>query len=161
VHGTLDYDPENPSAASVEVTIDELVTQSLGQPRSLALLVAGFALTALALAVFGIYGVMAYLVQQQSKDTSIRMALGSSVFGVLRLLVGNGMKVVALGVVGGLLVSLVLTRLTASLLFGVRPADPLVLSGVGVLLLTVALCACLIPAFRGTRVQPAALLRNE
>jgi putative ABC transport system permease protein len=142
-------------------TIDTLVEESLDQPRTLALLVGAFALTGLSLAVFGIYGVMAYFVQQQSKDISIRMALGGSIPGVLRLLVGNGMKLVALGVAAGLIVSLALTRLTASLLFDVRPADPLVLSGVGALLLLVAVCACLIPAIRGTRVAPAALLRNE
>jgi predicted permease len=142
-------------------TIDELVEQSLGQPRSLALLVGGFALTALALAVFGIYGVMAYFVQQQSKDISIRIALGGTILRVLRLLVGNGMKLVGLGVVAGLLVSLALTRLTASLLFGVRPADPFVLTGVGAILLVLAVCACLVPAIRGTRVPPAAILRSE
>ncbi len=142
-------------------TIDALVQESLDQPRSLAVLVGAFALTGLALAIFGIYGVMAYFVAQQSKDISIRMALGGTILGVLRLLVGSGMKLVALGVAAGLLVSLALTRLTASLLYGVRPADPLVLCGVSALLLAVAVCACLVPAIRGTRVQPAALLRNE
>ena len=109
----------------------------------------------------GIYGVMAYYVQQHSKDIGIRVALGGTILGVLRLLVGSGMKLVALGVAAGLLVSLALTRLTASLLYGVRPADPLVLCGVSALLLAVAVCACLVPAIRGARVQPAALLRNE
>ena len=142
-------------------TIDALVQESLDQPRSLAVLVGAFALTGLALAIFGIYGVMAYFVAQQSKDISIRMALGGTILGVLRLLVGSGMKLVALGVAAGLLVSLALTRLTASLLYGVRPADPLVLCGVSALLLAVAVCACLVPAIRGARVQPAALLRNE
>jgi ABC-type lipoprotein release transport system permease subunit len=141
--------------------MDEAVRQSLGKPRSLALLVGCFALTGLALAVFGIYGVMAYFVQQQSKEVSIRIALGSTALGALRLLVGNGMRLVALGVVAGMLVSLALSRLTASLLFEVRPADPFVLAGVGALLLGVALGACLIPAVRGIRVPPAALLRNE
>ena len=151
-----------PGAPMTDVaTIDELVEQTLEQPRSLAILVGSFALTALALAVFGIYGVMAYFVQQQSKDISIRMALGSTVAGVLRLLVGNGMKLVGFGVAAGLIASLALTRLTASLLFGVKPADPAVLSGVGALLLAVAVCACLIPAIRGTRVAPARLLRME
>ena len=142
-------------------TIDELVEQSLGQPRSLAILVGGFALTALALAVFGIYGVMAYFVQQQSKDTSIRIALGGTMAGVLRLLVGNGMKLVGIGVAVGLAASLALTRVTGSLLFGVRAADPIVLSGVGALLLGVALGACLIPAIRGAMVPPASILRSE
>jgi len=142
-------------------TIDELVEQSLGQPRSLAILVGGFALTALALAVFGIYGVMAYFVQQQSKDTSIRIALGGTMAGVLRLLVGNGMKLVGIGVAVGLAASLALTRVTGSLLFGVKAADPVVMSGVGALLLGVALGACLIPAIRGAMVPPASILRSE
>ena len=126
-------------------TIDSLVEASLDQPRSLAILVGAFALTGLALAVFGIYGVMAYFVAQQSKDISIRMALGGTIPGLLRLLVGNGMKLVALGVAAGLLVSIAVTRLTASLLYGVRPADPLVIAGVGAFLLAVAVCACLVP----------------
>jgi predicted permease len=142
-------------------TIDELVEQSLGQPRSLAILVGGFALTALALAALGIYGVMAYFVQQQSKDISIRIALGGTMAGVLRLLVGNGMKLVAVGVAVGLAASLVLTRLTGSLLFGVKAADPLVMSGVSAVLLAVALGACLIPAIRGASVPPASILRSE
>jgi putative ABC transport system permease protein len=142
-------------------TMEEAVRQSLGKPRSLALLVGSFALTGLALAVFGIYGVMAYFVQQQSKEVSIRIALGSTALGALRLLVGNGMRLVALGVAAGLLVSLALTRLTANLLFEVRPADPFVLAGVATFLLAVAAGACLIPAVRGIRVPPAAVLRNE
>jgi ABC-type antimicrobial peptide transport system permease subunit len=111
--------------------------------------------------VFGIYGVMAYYVQQHLKEISIRMALGGSSVDVLRLIVGQGMKVVTLGVLVGLLTSLGLSRLTANLLFGVGASDPLVFIGVTGLLLTVALAACIIPAVRGTMVDPAALLRTE
>jgi putative ABC transport system permease protein len=142
-------------------TIDELVAQSLERPQSLSLLVGSFALVALALSVFGIYGVMAYYVQQHLKEISIRMALGGSSVDVLRLIVGQGMKVVTLGVLVGLLTSLGLSRLTANLLFGVGASDPLVFIGVTGLLLTVALAACIIPAVRGTMVDPAALLRTE
>ncbi|MGH9200752.1 MAG: FtsX-like permease family protein, partial [Vicinamibacterales bacterium] len=84
----------------------------------MSLLVGGFAIVALILSIVGIYGVMAYYVQQHSKDISIRLALGGSPGDVLRLIVGQGMKVVASGVVVGLLTALVLTRLMSSLLFG-------------------------------------------
>ena len=115
----------DPSAPLSNVaTIDELVAQSLERPQSLSLLVGGFAVVALALSVVGIYGVMAYYVQQHLKDISIRMALGGSSADVLRLIVGQGMKVVALGVLVGLLTSLGLSRLTANLLFGVGAVRP-------------------------------------
>ena len=142
-------------------TIDELVAQSLARPQSLSMLVGGFALIALALSVFGIYGVMAYYVQQHVKDIGIRMALGGSSADVLRLIVGEGMKVVAFGVIVGVLTAFGLTRLTASFLFGVGAADPFIFAGVSTMLLTVALAACLVPASRAIRVQPAAVLRGE
>ena len=142
-------------------TIDELVAESLARPQSLSMLVAGFALIALALSVFGIYGVMAYYVQQHVKDIGIRMALGGSSSDVLRLIVGEGMKVVAVGVIAGLLTSFAVTRLTASFLFGVGAADPFIFAGVSTMLLTVALAACAVPASRAIRVQPAAVLRGE
>jgi putative ABC transport system permease protein len=142
-------------------TIDELVSQSLEQPQSLSLLVAGFALVALILSVVGIYGVMAYYVQQHLKDVSIRVALGGRSADVLRLIVGQGMKVVTAGVAVGVLSAFAVTRLMSSLLFGVAPADALTFAVVTTLLLTVALVACFVPARRATGVQPAVVLRNE
>ena len=142
-------------------TIDDLVAQSLQGPRSLSLLVGGLAAVALILSIVGIYGVMAYYVQQRSKDIGIRLALGGSPGTVLRLIVGEGMRVVAIGVLVGLLTALVLTRLMSSLLFGVGAADGFTFLSVTALLLTVALLACYAPARRAIAVQPAAVLRNE
>jgi putative ABC transport system permease protein len=152
----------DPSAPFSNVaTIDELVAQSLEQPQSLSLLVGGFALVALILSVVGIYGVMAYYVQQHTKDISIRLALGGSSSDVLRLIVGQGMTIVSTGVVVGVLVSLALTRLMSNLLFGVGAADTFTLAAVALLMLTVALAACVVPATRAIRVQPASVLRND
>ena len=142
-------------------TIDDLVAQSIERPRSLSMLVAGFALIALALSIFGIYGVMAYYVQQHLKDISIRIALGGRSGDVVRLVVGQGMKVVGLGVVIGLAVALGLAQLMTSLLFGVHAADPRIYLAVSALLLSVAMAGCLIPAIRAVQVQPAVVLRNE
>ena len=148
-------------AVSSVATIDELVAQSLQTPRSLSLLVGGFAVVALALSVVGIYGVMAYYVQQHAKDIGIRLALGGSPAEVLRLVVGQGMTVVASGLVVGLLTALALTQLMSSLLFGIGAADAFTFASVSILLLAVALVACFVPARRAIGVQPAVVLRNE
>jgi predicted permease len=142
-------------------TIEELVAGSLARPRSLSWLVSGFAIVALVLATIGIYGVMAYYVQQHSKDIGIRSALGGSPADVLRLVVGQGMKVVASGIFLGSLFALVATRLMSSLLFGIGAADPFTFAASAVLLLTVALAACFVPATRAIGVEPALVLRNE
>jgi putative ABC transport system permease protein len=142
-------------------TIDEMVTQSLSQPRSLSLLVGCFAMVAVVLSAIGIYGVMAFYVQQHSKDISIRLALGGQPGDVLRLVVGQGMRVVSAGIAIGLLSALGLTRLVSNLLFGVKPMDAMTFIGVAGLLLIVALAACLVPAGRAIAVEPAMVLRND
>jgi ABC-type antimicrobial peptide transport system permease subunit len=142
-------------------TMEDLVARSLQRPRSLSMLVGGLAIVALILSAIGIYGVMAYYVQQHAKDIGIRLALGGRPADVLRLIVGQGMKVVASGVFVGLLTALVLTRLMSSLLFGVGAADAPTFVAVTVLLLAVALIACGVPARGAIGVQPAAVLRNE
>jgi putative ABC transport system permease protein len=142
-------------------TVDELVAQSLEQPRSLSTLVGGFALVALVLSVVGIYGVMAYYVQQHAKEIGIRLALGGRTADVLRLVVGQGMTVVAGGVVVGLLTAFASTRLLSSLLFGVSAADATTFLAVSLSLAGVALVACVVPARRAWRLQPAMVLRNE
>ncbi len=124
-------------------------------------MVASFAIVALVLSIVGIYGVMTYYVQQHSKDISIRMALGGSSRDVLRLIVGQGMAVVASGVVVGVIVALSLTGLMSGLLFGVGAADAMTFVTVSALLLTIALIACAVPATRAIRLQPAVVLRNE
>jgi putative ABC transport system permease protein len=142
-------------------TIEELVARALQTPRSLSLLVGAFAIVALILSVVGIYGVMAYHVQQHAKDISIRMALGGNSADVLRLIVGQGMKVVVGGVIIGLLTALALTRLLASLLFGISAADTFTFATVTFALLAVALVACCLPARRAIALEPASVLRNE
>jgi putative ABC transport system permease protein len=142
-------------------TIDERVARSVQTPRSLSLLVGAFAIVALVLSIVGIYGVMAYYVQQHVRDIGIRVALGGTSSDVLRLVLGQGMKVVASGVVVGLLVAAATTRLASSLFFGVGAADTFTFAGVGVLMLAVALAACFVPARRAIGVEPAVVLRNE
>jgi putative ABC transport system permease protein len=154
-----DLDPNLPF--SDPATMEDMVARSLQRPRSLSLLVAGFASVALLLSTIGIYGVMAYYVQQHTKDISIRLALGGSPRDVLRLVVGQGMQVVATGVVIGVAAAFVATRLMATLLFGVGATDVKTFAAAGTFLLAVALLACFVPAKRATGLQPAAVLRNE
>jgi len=142
-------------------TIDDLVAQSVQGTQSLSLLVGAFAGVALLLSVFGIYGVMAYYVQQHLKDIGIRIALGGSSADLLKLIVGEGMKVVGVGIVVGLAAAFGLARISASLLFGIAAADPLVFAGVSGVLAAVALAGCLVPAMRAVAVHPAAVLRSE
>jgi len=142
-------------------TLDDLVAESLQMPRSLSLLVGSLALVALTLSIVGIYGIMAYYVQQHSKEIGIRVALGGRPADVLRLIVGQGMKVVASGVIIGLLGALLVTRLMSSLLFHIGAADTFTFAAVTIILLIVALLACCIPAGRAMAVQPGAVLRND
>ena len=142
-------------------TIDELVDGALARPRSLSLLVAALGLAALTLSMVGIYGVMAYYVQQHAKDIAIRLALGGEPGDVFRLVVGRGMTVVAAGVVVGLFASFAATRAMSTLLFGVSAADPRTFGAVAGVLAAAALAACALPASRAIRVQPASVLRDE
>jgi putative ABC transport system permease protein len=137
------------------------VAQSLQAPRSMSMLVAGFAAVALLLSVVGIYGVMIYYVQQHTKDISIRLALGGSPSHVLRLIVGQGMTIVSSGVAIGVVAAFGLTRLLSTLLFGVGAADAFTFGAVACLMLGVALLACFVPARRAIGVQPAEVLRAE
>jgi predicted permease len=151
-----------PSAPLSNVaTMTQLVDRSLARPQSLSLLVTSFAVVALLLSAIGIYGVMGYYVQQQLKEISIRMALGGSQWDVARLVVGQGMTVVGIGIAVGVATALGGTRLMSSLLFNVGALDPLAYAGAGTLLLGAALLACAVPALRAMRLQPARVLRNE
>ena len=142
-------------------TMTSLVEQSLARPQSLSVLLASFAAVALSLSMIGIYGVMGFYVQQHVREIGIRLALGGSRRDVARMVVGNGMSVVAIGLALGLVVAVATTRLMSSLLFDVGAADPGTFTRVAVLMVTVALLACAVPAWRAVRVQPAAVLRNE
>ena len=142
-------------------TVDELVATSLQQPRSLSLLVGALAAVALLLSVIGIYGVMAYYVQQQLKEIGIRLALGAARRDVLALVIRQGMTVVVCGVVVGMIAAVAASRGMSTLLFEVRPTDISPLAIVAALMSGVALAACLIPARRATRLEPSSVLRTE
>ena len=109
----------------------------------------------------GLYGIMSYSVSRRTREIGIRLALGAKRADVLRLVLGEGMKMAALGLIIGLAAAFGLTRLMASLLFGVSATDPLTFTVVAILLMGVALAACYIPARRAMRVDPIVALRYE
>jgi putative ABC transport system permease protein len=120
-----------------------------------------FALLALLLAAAGIFGVMSYSVTQRTQEIGIRLALGAQRGDVLRLIVGQGMRLVVIGVVAGFVGVLVCTRLLQSLLFGIAATDVPTIGMVALLLSGVALVACLLPAMRASQVDPVTALRSE
>ncbi len=154
-----ELDPSAP--LSSVATMEDLVSESLQTPRSLSWLVATFALVAVVLSMVGITGVMGYYVHQHRRDISIRMALGGSSGDVLRLVLGQGMRVVGAGVFVGVLVAVVATRFMSTLLFRVSAVDMPTFALVSGGLLLVAFAACLVPARRAVGIEPADVLRSE
>lgn len=142
-------------------TMNERVTESLARRKFSMFLLGLFAGFALALATIGIYGVMAYLVNQGTREIGIRMALGATQRQILKLVVFQGMTLTVSGVVVGLAAAFVFTRLMRSLLFGINAADPLTFCSISLLLTIVALLAIYIPAKRAARVDPMLCLRTE
>ncbi|MBA2271416.1 MAG: ABC transporter permease [Chthoniobacterales bacterium] len=139
---------------------EEYIARSLARARFNATLLSIFAGVALLLTAIGIYGVMAYNVAQRRQEIGIRMALGAQRADVLRLVVSGGMKLAAVGVALGVAAALALTRVLKSLLYGVTPFDPVTLSAVALLLSTIALLACWLPARRAASVNPLVALRE-
>jgi len=142
-------------------TVEQLVSNSVSQPRLNLSLFAAFAALALLLAAVGVYGVMAYAVTQRTQEFGIRMALGATPSTVLKQVLWEGGRLAALGLAAGLIAALILTRLMTSLLFEIKPGDPITLSASAAILAFVALLACYIPARRATRVEPMTALRKE
>ncbi len=142
-------------------TMEQIISRSLAERRFTMLVLIIFAATALLLAAVGIYGVMSYAVTRRTHELGIRSALGASRREIVGLVVGQGMRLAAIGMAGGLVATLALTRFMAGLLYGVRPADPATLAAVTLLLGGIALLACYIPARRATAVDPVVALRCE
>ncbi len=142
-------------------TMEEQVNESLARRRFSMLLLGVFSSVALVLAVIGIYGVMAYLVNQGTRELGIRIALGASQRNILSLVVRQGMALAFSGVTIGLAAAFLLTRLIRSLLFGVEPTDPITFAGISLLLAMITLLASYIPAQRASRIDPLTSLRCD
>jgi predicted permease len=143
------------------MTQTEQIDRTIFQERLVAWLSGAFALLALVVACIGLYGLLAHEVARRTHEVGVRMALGASSVEVLGLVLGRGIRLVALGVVIGIGASLALTRYLQSLLYGVRPIDPLAYAAVTILLLIVTFGACYLPARRATKVDPMVALRYE
>lgn len=142
-------------------TMEEYVSEQKARPRFRSLVIGAFAIAALVLASVGIYGVMSYSVTQRTKEIGIRLALGAQKRDVLLMVLSGGLRLVISGLVLGLAGGVALTRFLRSQLYGVAAHDPATYTGVAILLTLVALVACLLPAYRATRVDPMVALRQE
>jgi ABC-type antimicrobial peptide transport system permease subunit len=141
--------------------MDQILAASLSRQNFNMLLLSLFAGSALLLAAIGIYGLMSYAVEQQTQEIGVRMALGADQSSLLRLVLRQGMTPAVIGVIAGLGGAFGLTRLMESLLYGVKPTDPLSFFGVAAVLLLVAIIAVLIPARRAMAIDPVTALRAE
>ena len=160
LRGVIRSVDKNEPIASIG-TMEQLISQSVAAPRFRTLLLGIFAGLAFLLSVVGIYGIISYSVSQRSHEMGVRMALGAERHEVVRLVVGQGMRLTLMGVAVGLVAALGLTRLLASYLYSVRPTDPVTFVVVSAVMIAVALLASYIPARRATKVDPVVALRHE
>ena len=151
----------NPEVPAKFRTFSQIYSESLGSRRFNLILIGFFGIVALLLATAGVFGVMAYSVSRRTREIGVRVALGAQSQDVLAMILGQGMRTIMIGIVIGVLGSLVVMRALASLLFGVTATDPLTFAGVILLLIATALLACYIPARRATKVDPVVALRYE
>jgi len=151
----------NPEIPPKFRTFQQVYSASLGSRRFNLILIGFFGMTALLLATAGVFGVMAYSVSRRTREIGVRVALGATSQAVLRMVLGQGMSTILIGVVIGIAGSLALTRTMSSLLFGVTATDPVTFGSVTLLLVVVALLACYIPARRATKIDPIVALRYE
>jgi putative ABC transport system permease protein len=142
-------------------TMEDMLSESVAVPHFFAVFIGALALLGLLLAAVGVYGVLSYATAQRTHEIGIRMALGAERTDVLRLVIGQGLKLAWIGVVIGLAGALALTQFLTSLLYGVKPTDPLTFIAVSLILIAVALLACYIPARRAAKVHPMVALRYE
>jgi hypothetical protein len=150
------------SAAPVEIeALSDAVSKLGDRPRFETSLIGFFALCGLMMAVIGLYGVIAYVATQRTQEIGVRMALGASRTDILRLIAGEGVRLICLGGIAGLGLALAAARAMRSLLFEVSPHDPAIYAGVAVLLAVVALTATLIPSRTAMRVDPIVALRTD
>jgi len=153
------FDPNLP--VTHVITLDNLFSDSVSPRRFSTFLLGLFAGLALLLAAMGIYGVMSYVVSLRTNEIGIRMALGAQPRDIWRLVIGRGAQLALTGVAFGIIGAFALTKLISSLLYGVKPTDPITFGGVALLLVSVALLACYVPARRAMRVDPMVALRYE
>jgi putative ABC transport system permease protein len=142
-------------------TMEQILDEDTSQRRFQSFVMSVFAGLALILASIGLFGVLASLVGQRTQEIGIRMALGAQSKDVLRMVIGEGVRLVLLGIVIGVGAGIALSRYLASLFFGVNPANPLTYFEVAALMIVIALIACLLPALRAIRVNPMVALRYE
>ena len=154
-----DVDPSQPVADLR--TMDQRITLSMGPRRSAVTLLSVFAAMALILAAVGLFGLIRYNVMQRTQEIGVRMAIGASRKDILRMVLGESLRLALLGVIGGLIAAFALTRVLSSLLYGVSATDPLTFAGTALALTLVALLASWVPAWRATRVDPLVALRYE
>jgi putative ABC transport system permease protein len=142
-------------------TLKALGSEATARPRFRAVLIGAFAVLALVLAMVGVFGVLAYSVQQRTREFGVRMALGAGAMNVLGLVLGSAVRVIGIGVAIGLVLAFAFAQSVAAFLFGVQPRDPVTFASVGAVLVLTAMVACAVPALRAVRVDPVEAFRNE